>query len=293
MQIPHLPERPVECHKGDFGHALILGGRRGMTGAAVLAGQAALRVGAGLVTLATPKNSQMIAAAACPVAMTLGLPWKQNVSRLRHKLFEGQHRNCILAVGPGLGRRPNMDELVVELFRSWPKPVVFDADALNVLADNPNAMEGLGLNAPEHKPPTRVLTPHPGEWSRLCGIPATHRVEQMEAARHFSRRYGCIIVLKGSNTFVTDGCTDYINRTGNPSLAVGGSGDTLTGIITGLICQNMDPFDAAILGVYLHGLAADIAHSELGTPSTLATDLLLHLPVAMKRFQMERATGNA
>jgi NAD(P)H-hydrate epimerase len=92
-------------------------------------------------------------------------------------------------------------------------------------------------------------------------------------------------VLKGSSTFVTNGCADYVNQTGNPSLAVGGSGDTLTGIITGLICQKMEPFDAAILGVHLHGLAADIAHAELGTPSTLATDLLSHLPAAMKKVQ--------
>lgn len=289
MKIPQLPERPIDCHKGDFGHALILGGRRGMTGAAVLAGQAALRVGAGLVTLATPKNCQLIAAAACPIAMTLGLPWKQNVSRLRHKLFEGRHRNCVLAVGPGLGRRPNIDELIVDLFRSWPKPVVFDADALNVLSDNSDAMEGLGSNNPQRTQAIRILTPHPGEWERICGIPAKQRDEQIEAARQFALRHGCIVVLKGANTFVTDGCTDYTNRTGNSSLAVGGSGDTLTGIITGLICQKMAPFDAAILGVYLHGLSADIAHSELGTPSTLAMDLLSFLPAAMKRFRAEQS----
>ena len=286
MQLPQLPKRPIDCHKGDFGHALVLGGRRGMTGAAILAGQAALRVGAGLVTIATPKNSQMIAAAACPAAMTLGLPWKQNVSRLRHKLFEGKHRACVLAVGPGLGRRPNIDELVVELFLNWPNPMVMDADALNVLADNPQSMEQLEPATKRNSPKPRVLTPHPGEWSRICGIPASQREEQKLAARQFASQHGCIIVLKGSSTFVTNGCTDYTNRTGNPSLAVGGSGDTLTGIITGLICQKMEPLDAAILGVHLHGLAADIAHAELGTPSTLATDLLLHLAAAMKKVQL-------
>jgi NAD(P)H-hydrate epimerase len=285
MQLPQLPKRPVECHKGDFGHALILGGRRGMTGAAILTGQAALRVGAGLVTIATPKKSQMIAAAACPVAMTLGLPWKQNVSRLRHKLFEGRHRTCVLAVGPGLGRRPNIDELVVELFRNWPNPIVLDADALNILADNPHALERTEPAVPKSSLKPRVLTPHPGEWSRICGVPASQREEQKAAAKQFASQNGLVIVLKGANTFVTNGGVDYTNQTGNPSLAVGGSGDTLTGIITGLICQKLEPLDAAILGVHLHGLAADIAHTAIGTPSTLATDLLLHLPAAMKKVQ--------
>ena len=256
-----------------------------MTGAVILAGQAALRVGAGLVTIATPKNSQMIAAAACPVAMTLGLPWKQNVSRLRHKLFEGRHRTCVLAVGPGLGRRPNIDELVVDLFQNWPNPMVLDADALNVLAENPQAMGRTEAGIHKNLSKARVLTPHPGEWSRICGAPASQREEQKAAAKQFASQNGLVIVLKGANTFVTNGRTDYTNDSGNPSLAVGGSGDTLTGIITGLICQKMEPLDAAILGVYLHGLAADIANAELGTPSTLATDLLLHLPAAMKKVQ--------
>jgi NAD(P)H-hydrate epimerase len=255
-----------------------------MTGAAILAGQAALRVGAGLVTIATPKNSQMIAAAACPVAMTLGLPWKQNVSRLRHKLFEGRHRKCVVAVGPGLGRRPNIDELVIELFRNWPNPMVLDADALNVLAENIQTIEPTSRSDAQDSIKSRVLTPHPGEWSRICHVPASDREGQKSAARQFALRNGCVIVLKGAKTFITDGCTDHINDTGNSSLAVGGSGDTLTGIITGLICQKMEPFKAAILGVHLHGLAADIAHDDLGTPSTLATDLLHYLPAAMKKI---------
>ncbi|MCU0711674.1 MAG: NAD(P)H-hydrate dehydratase [Pirellula sp.] len=285
MQLPQLPKRSVECHKGDFGHALVMGGKRGMTGAAILASHAALRVGAGLVTIATPKNTQAIAAAACPVAMTLGLPWKQNVSRLRHKLFEGRHRTCVMAVGPGLGRRPNIDELVVELFLHWPNPMILDADALNVLADNPQSLKRIETSSRNDAPKPRVLTPHPGEWSRICGIPASQRDDQKAAANQFATQHGCIVVLKGSQTFITNGCTEYVNRTGNPSLAVGGSGDTLTGIITGLICQKMEPLDAAILGVHLHGLAADIAHAQLGSPSTLATDLLNHLPAAMKSCQ--------
>lgn len=285
MQLPQLPNRPAECHKGDFGHALVVGGKRGMTGAAILAGQAALRVGAGLVTIATPKNTQPIAAAACPVAMTLGLPWKQNVSRLKHKLFEGRHRTCTMAIGPGLGRRPNIDELVIELMVHWPNPLVVDADALNVLADNPTSWQRIESHGEKRSRHPRVLTPHPGEWSRICGVPSSQRDEQKSAARQFAKDRGCIIVLKGASTFVTNGCTDYTNRTGNSSLAVGGSGDTLTGIITGLICQKMDPFEAAILGVHLHGLAADLAHAELGTPSTLATDLLQFLPAAFRAYQ--------
>lgn len=283
MPIPKLPERADDCHKHDFGHALILGGRRGMTGAAILAGQSALRVGAGLVTIATPKQCQMIAAAACPVAMTIGLPWKQNVSRLRHKLFEGRHSKCVLAVGPGLGRRPNIDELVVDLFQNWKNSMIVDADALNVLAENLSVFEQPSRKVESTCPAARILTPHPGEWSRICHVPASQRESQVAAAREFAKRHQCILVLKGAKTFITDGCTDFVNQTGNSSLAVGGSGDCLTGIITGLVCQGLAAIDAAILGVYLHGLAADLAHAELGTPSTLATDLLHFLPAAMKR----------
>lgn len=282
MLIPQLPVRAEDCHKGDFGHALILGGRRGMTGAAILAGQSALRVGAGLVTIATPKKCQPIAAAACPVAMTIGLPWKQNVSRLRHKLFEGRHRKCVLAVGPGLGRRPNIDELVVDLFQNWKNTMVLDADALNVLAENVSIFDQPSRKDELPRPAARILTPHPGEWSRICHVPASQRESQIAAAREFAKRHQCIIVLKGSKTIITDGCTDHVNQSGNSSLAVGGSGDCLTGMITGLVCQGLAALDAAILGVHLHGLAADLAHAELGTPSTLATDLLHFLPAAMK-----------
>jgi NAD(P)H-hydrate epimerase len=267
--IPTLAPRPAHAHKGLYGHALLVGGSLGMTGAIILAGRGALRAGAGLVTLAVPTACQGIAASALPSAMTLGLD--DQLSALRDPRFE----NCTLAIGPGLGRSPGSDHKVAELFDGWEGTVILDADALNALASM--AWQDLRPRGP------RILTPHPGEWSRLCGIAAANRTAQQQQAIEIAHNLGLIIVLKGHHTVVTDGNRIYENLTGNPSMAVGGNGDVLTGILAALVCQKLAPFEAAQLAVYLHGLAGDIAHQRLGTPSSLPEDVLEHLPYAFQR----------
>ena len=266
--IPRLAPRPDHAHKGLYGHALLVGGSLGLTGAIILAGRGALRAGAGLVTLAVPSNCQTIAATAIPSAMTLG--WDDQLTCLQDPRFE----DCTLAIGPGLGRNPTSDRKVVELFVAWKGTAILDADALNALASIPwTELRPLG---------PRILTPHPGEWSRLCGIAASDRAAQQQRAIEFAHGSEVTVVLKGHRTIVTDGERIYENPTGNPSMAVGGQGDVLTGILAALVCQKMPAFEAALLAVYLHGLAGDIAHQHLGTPSTLPDDLLEHLPTAFR-----------
>ena len=266
--IPRLAPRPAHAHKGLYGHALLVGGSLGMTGAIILAGRGALRSGAGLVTLAVPAACQGIAASALPSAMTLGLD--DELSGLKDPRFE----NCTLAIGPGLGRNPNSDHQVAKLFVEWRNTAILDADALNALAST--AWQDLKPQG------ARILTPHPGEWSRFCGIAAADRAAQQQRAIEIAHNLGLIIVLKGHRTIVTDGNRVYENSTGNPSMAVGGNGDVLTGILAALVCQRLAPFEAAQLAVYLHGLSGDIAHQRLGTPSTLPEDLLEHLPAAFQ-----------
>jgi len=277
--LPILPKRQPDSHKGDFGHALLVGGSIHMPGAITLATLAALRSGAGLTTLAAPQSTLQLALQANPCAM--GLPLETtpdgflappNLSKILAKFSPG----CVLAIGPGLGREPSQDTIAVELFRQWPGTAVFDADALNALA----AMHSpLIINFP------RILTPHPGEFARLTKIPTSDPAGQQQAAIELAKSQNLVIVLKSHSTLVTDGARIYRNSTGNPSLAVGGSGDCLTGIITALVCQGLSPFDAAVLGVYLHGSAADIAHEQLGTPSTLGTDLIDSLPAAFRHYR--------
>ena len=200
--------------------------------------------------------------------MTLGLD--DELSGLTDPRFE----NCTLAIGPGLGRNPNSDHQVAKLFVEWRSTAILDADALNALAST--AWQDLKPLGP------RILTPHPGEWSRLCGIAAADRAAQQQRAIEIAHNLGLIIVLKGHRTIVTDGNRVYENSTGNPSMAVGGNGDVLTGILAALVCQRLAPFEAAQLAVYLHGLSGDIAHQRLGTPSSLPEDLLEHLPAAFQ-----------
>lgn len=266
--LPRLAPRPELAHKGLYGHALLVGGSLGMTGAIILAGRGALRSGAGLVTLAVPNECQAIAASALPAAMTLG--WDPAMSQLDSPRFE----NCILAVGPGLGRSPGSDRKVAELFVSWKGTAIMDADALNALS----SMDWKNLR-PQGP---RILTPHPGEWARWCGIPASDRDRQTQRATQVAREINAVVILKGHRTIVTDGHGLYENPTGNASMAVGGNGDVLTGILAALVCQKLGPFEAARLAVYLHGLSGEIAHRILGTPSTLPEDLIHHLPAAFQ-----------
>ena len=281
--LPALPPRHAESHKGDFGSALLIGGGRGMAGAVSLASIAALRSGAGRVTAATPAGSQAVVASFEPSVMTCGLPDDE------HGFFAAIATETLLslagpmssvAIGTGLGRSPCLTELVIKLITDLTVPAVIDADALYALAESgaPNRILQAAA-AP------RILTPHAGEWARLIGATApAHSTCEAEALA-WSAAHKAILVLKGHRTLVTDGTHCYYNMTGNPGMATGGSGDVLTGVITGLLAQGMSSWDAARVGVYLHGLAGDLALEEKGEVSLIASDLLAALPAAIQSFQ--------
>jgi NAD(P)H-hydrate epimerase len=273
-ELPRLPPRRPDAHKGDFGVALIVGGSRGMAGAVAMAGTAALRGGAGRVRLAVPDVLLDTVAGFEPSYMTAALP-SDAAGRIGpgafDRIVELAESATVLACGPGLGRSLDLDQLVLRLYREIAKPMVFDADALNALATEPETLV--------HPGGPRILTPHPGEFARLIDGKLSPEM-RAEAAVQLAARCGIVVILKGHRTLVTDGARRAINTTGNPGMATGGTGDVLTGLITALACQHLEPFDAARLGVHLHGLAGDLAAAELGEVSLIASDLILFLPDA-------------
>jgi ADP-dependent NAD(P)H-hydrate dehydratase len=254
-----------------------------MTGAAALAGMAALRGGAGLVRLAVPDRCLETVAAHEPSYMTAALPCdvEGRISGAAHtRIVELARAATVVAIGPGLGRSPDLDRLVRQLYREIALPMVCDADALNALATEHGLLG-------QHAGP-RVLTPHPGEFARLVGEKYP-RAESEAAAQELAARCHLVVVLKGHRTFVTDGRRHWHNSTGNPGMATGGSGDSLTGLITALACQHLESYEAARLGVYLHGLAGDLAAEELGMVSLIASDIVRCLPAAMKGVEVSIA----
>jgi ADP-dependent NAD(P)H-hydrate dehydratase len=267
--LPSLPPRKPDSHKGDYGRVLLVGGSRGMAGAIAVAGMAALRSGAGLVSIATPDVVVDLVASFHPCYMTLPLG-SDGAGRIAGEAVESllaaaARADCI-AIGPGLGQSPDLGRCLQRLFLEVKCPMVVDADGLN-------GLRGERLQA--HSPAgPRILTPHPGEWQRWCQVSATDRPAQIEAAVATAKRFGWTIVLKGHRSVVTDGERVEINQTGNAKMAVGGSGDCLTGIIAALVGQGLSPFDAARLGTHVHGQAGDLAATRLGCPSVLATDLI-------------------
>jgi ADP-dependent NAD(P)H-hydrate dehydratase len=276
--LPTLRPRDAESHKGDFGRALLVGGSRGMSGAISLAGQAALRSGAGLVTLAVPSCVLDVVASIEPSYMTTPLVDEDDhIGQTAAQTIVHLAQNATaVAFGPGLGRRANLTELAIKLYEGINQPMVVDADALFALADRQAA-----LTKPSG---SRILTPHPGEFARIAGSLPEGR-QRSTAAAELARRDAngrTIVVLKGHNTVVTDGLRFSINLTGNPGMATGGSGDVLTGIITALLSQGLEPFDAARLGVHVHGMAGDLAAEELGQVSMIASDLIHYLPKAFR-----------
>lgn len=289
LPLPRLPPRKPASHKGSFGRCLLIGGSRDMSGAISLAGMAALRAGAGLVRLAVPGVCQAIVAGHEPSYMTVPLA-SDNHGRIQidfHgndppqsgevKLGKLLDWPTTVGCGPGLGRSDSLDEWVVWLYRHLPRPAVFDADGLNALSARSAALAA-------HQGP-RVLTPHPGEFGRLLGkSPREVLADRETLAAEFAAHTGAIVVVKGHRTLITDGSRLVANRSGNPGLATGGSGDVLTGVITALLGQGLDPFDAARLGVYLHGLAGDLAAADLGQVSMMASDLLHYLPGAFQQL---------
>jgi len=279
LPLPRLPARAADSHKGTFGTVLAVAGSRGMAGAAVLCGSAALRGGAGLVKIATPCDVQPIVAGGNPCFMTVGLPIESKGHTLAEDavpvILELAEKASVLAIGPGLGEAGKLAEILEILLVQVKCPVVLDADGLNLLAKLP------GKFLSRRTAPT-ILTPHPGEFARLIKQPTeTVQANRDELARHFAGERGIVLVLKGHGTIVTDGDKFYRNTTGNPGMATGGSGDVLTGLIAALVSQRMSPFDAAQLGVYLHGRAGDLAAAAKSRMGMIASDIIDFLPAAI------------
>ena len=279
-RLPALPTRRPDSNKGDFGRVLVVAGSRGMTGAAILCGRAALRGGAGLVRLAVPADVLPIIANGQPCYMTAPLPCDAAGRLNIHAAGEVEAllgANDLAAIGPGLGQSDGT-VACVRAALAVPKPIVLDADGLNVLHGDAALLR-------QRAAPT-ILTPHPGEFARLvrCDT-ATVLARREELAVQFAGDHGLVLVLKGRATLVTDGKCLYRNTTGNPGMATGGTGDVLTGLIAALVGQKLDAFAAAQLGVYLHGVAGDLARDDLGEVSLIATDLIDYLPRAFFRCQ--------
>jgi ADP-dependent NAD(P)H-hydrate dehydratase len=275
--IPKLKPRAVDGHKGDYGKVCIIAGSLGMSGAAALAGRAALRTGAGLVRVATPKSILPIVAAIEASFTTITLP-EDSAGRISAKainiILEAIGENDAMAFGPGVGISGALRSILETLLEQESLRLVIDADGLNNLA---------GIkNWPARLKAKLILTPHPGEMKRLWSALLREELpaDRQEQAIQLAKRTNAIIVLKGAGTVVTDGEKVYINKTGNPGMATAGSGDVLTGIITALLGQGLSNFDAAVLGVYIHGLAGDIAAEKVGQVSLMTTDIIDSLPDA-------------
>ena len=274
-----FPPRDRDAHKGRFGHLLVIAGSLGKTGAAVLAGRAALRSGVGLCTIAAPASQQPIVAAQAPEYMTEALPETvtQSLSlKARDRIVELARRMDAVALGPGLSLDPEAQELARGLIRELPRPMVVDADALSALAGH--------LDLLRHAAGPRALTPHPGELARMLGttIEAV-QADRIEVTRTFAREHGVAIALKGAGTVIAGpGGHVAINPTGNPGMAKGGSGDVLTGIVGALLAREIEPAAALQAGCYVHGLAADVAGRDRGEYGMLASDIIESLPAALR-----------
>jgi len=276
-----IAPRAPGAHKGSFGHVLVIGGSLGKAGAAAMAGMATLRAGAGLSTVATAKSVLPTVAGFHPEIMTEPLDETDTGSISLHalqRMDEVVKGKTVLAVGPGISRHPDTAEFIHRICQDKSRPIVLDADGLNVFAGQADALKANGRSL--------VITPHPGEMSRLTGLTtAAVQHDRLKVARTFARDHGIIVVLKGHRTLIAlpDGNV-WVNATGNPGMATGGTGDILTGLIAGLIAQNPDRLPEAVTAaVYLHGLAGDIASETVGEHSLVATDLLTALPEAFRR----------
>lgn len=257
------------AHKGNFGHTLLIAGSYGMMGAACLSAKAAVRSGSGLVTMHIPKVGYPIAQISVPEALASIDSCDTHITELPN--LEKYNAIC---VGPGIGVERSTREMITKLLSIARKPIVIDADALNILSDNINLLEKISTQV--------ILTPHPGEFDRLFGK-SQSSWERMECAIEMAKKYKVIIVLKGAYTrVVLPNSNVHFNSTGNPGMATGGSGDVLSGIITGLLARGFPPEEAAITGVYIHGLAGDLAADDFGQISLCASDILEYI---CKAFQ--------
>jgi hydroxyethylthiazole kinase-like uncharacterized protein yjeF len=272
-----LPRRPADTHKGKNGHVLIVAGSRGMSGAAVLCARGALRIGAGLVTVATVASERSVVTHQIPEAMTLALP-ESDEGAITEEAggvladYARKRKINTLAAGPGLTKTFAVTDVIMRLIGDWPQKLVLDADALNSVAAD-DLVHPAGL----------VITPHAGELAGLLEISTeTVLADRQKLAEKNARDFELCCVLKGHQTLITTGEATRINSTGNPAMATGGMGDVLTGAIAGLLAQGLDPWSAACAGVYLHGLAGDLA--KVSDRGLLAGDLAEALPRALAKI---------
>lgn len=286
QNVPHPPGRPIDGHKGTFGRVLIIAGSRGMSGAAALTGQSALRGGSGLVFVALPESILPIVAGYEPSYLTVPLPEdaEGRIAIESKDLLESHVESAdVIACGPGLGKSKELAALVTWLYTSVPKFLVLDADALNLLSETPEVLSQSPQDETGNIP--RILTPHPGEFSRLVGRSIAEVEKDREVlAAEFAEENGVVLVLKGQKTIITDGERLAVNTNGNSGLATGGSGDVLTGLMASLLGQGLSAFDAAHFAVHLHGLAADLAAHDLSEPGLISSDLPRYVAKAWKKL---------
>ncbi len=268
-----LPDRNPWGHKGDFGRVLLLCGSRGFTGAAYLAAMGALRSGAGLVFLGVPDSIYAIEAGKLNEPVVFPLPDEDGKlsARAVPEILKRLPSMDAVLVGCGLGQSEGTLAVVRAVLENACCPVAVDADGINVLSAHKDILRG-------RQRPT-ILTPHDGEFARFGG---TIGEDRMAAAAHYAAQWNCIVLLKGHETCITDGKTGYVNHTGNPGMAVGGSGDVLAGVIAGLLGQGIAPLEAASCGAWLLGAAGDLCAREMGQYGMLPTDMLLRLPRLLK-----------
>jgi len=288
-KLPKLNPRKSNTHKGSYGRVLVLAGSPGLTGAAYLCSKAALRSGSGIVTLGVPESLNPVMESKLTCVMTHPLP-ETKASTLSNKGKKEIMKLCeshdVVALGPGLSQQPETRELILWLIQNIDRNMVIDADGLNALSDRVKVLHKIKRHA--------VLTPHPGEMSRLAGLGSAKDVQKdrLNTASQFvqsiqkklNNERKLTLVLKGDKTIVADSRKVYVNRTGNPGMATAGTGDVLTGIIASLIGQGYDVFDASQLGVYIHGLAGDIAAKKKGEHSMIASDIIEYLPDAFIKY---------
>lgn len=274
-----IPHRKRNTNKGDYGKGNIIAGSTGLTGAAILSCKAALRSGMGLLKLYIPESLNIIITTAVPETVTVPLiEVRKGVIGINNfnKVIEDSNKSDVLAIGPGCGLNAEVGELLKRIIFEVHKPLVIDADGLNALAKNVQWLE--------NKKSDIIITPHPGEMSRLCGLTVEEINDNpIDAALNFSREWGVITVLKGSRTIIaTPEGEVFININGNPGMATAGSGDVLTGVITSFIAQGFKPIDAAVFGVYIHGMAGDIMAESRGEHGLLAGDIVDGITRALK-----------
>lgn len=279
--LPLLPHRPLDAHKGACGKLLIVGGSRGMAGAVCLAARAAGRSGAGLVKAAVPESIWDIVATKLDEALTDGWPATRGgglSEKALDPLLESAAWADVVVLGPGLGTDTQTAAVVRAAVRQVTKPLVLDADGLNAFAGRVGSLEQAQASLKDR---ALVLTPHPGEMARLLGQSVQDVQSDREGvARACARDAKAVVLLKGSGTIVTDATRRYVNRTGNPGMATGGSGDVLAGLLGALIGQGLSAYEAACLAAHLHGRAGDLAAKRLTQWSLVAGDLVDELPNA-------------